>query len=259
MNSVIGWVGGKRLLRKAILPRIPKHDTYCEPFAGAAWILFAKSRDHKEWQATKGQKYREILNDINGELVNFWRHVKHHPAALKAELDRLLASRELFHEFLDSASRTDLERAVRFYYVLACSYGSLSSTFAVRGHLTMLPIRRVGKLEAASERLRDVIIERLDFEAVIRKYDRPATFFYIDPPYYEREMLYERDKVAAFDQHEELAKLLREVQGKWLLSYNDHPAIRELYKGFTIDVVNTRYSVSGTNRESSEILIRNYE
>ena len=65
MNSVIGWVGGKRLLRKAILPLIPKHDTYCEPFAGAAWILFAKSRDHKEWQATKGQKYREILNDIN--------------------------------------------------------------------------------------------------------------------------------------------------------------------------------------------------
>ncbi len=58
--------------------------------------------------------------------------------------------------------------------------------------------------------------------------------------------------------HERLRDVLKGVKGRWLLSYDDCPEVRELYKGFTIDVVNTRYSVSGTNRVSSEILIRNY-
>ena len=258
MNSVIGWVGGKRLLRKAILPLIPKHDIYCEPFAGAAWILFGKSENHKDWQVSKAKKYREVLNDINGELINFWRHVKYHPAALKAEMDRFIASRELFADFLKIIPRTDLERAVHFYYKLACSYGSLSQTFAVRGHRTMLPLRRVGKLAKASERLKDVVIERLDCEAVIRKYDREHSFFYIDPPYFECEKLYERDATEAFSQHEELCELLRSVNGKWLLSYNNHPYIRKLYKDFRIDEVQTLYSVSGTTKPKTEILIRNY-
>lgn len=259
MNSIIGWVGGKRLLRKVIIPLIPKHNVYCEPFGGAAWILFGKSYDHKDWQLSKKHKYREVLNDINGELINFWKHVKYHPDALKAEIDQFMASRELFAEFLDFKPRTDLERALVFYYKLACSFGSLSKTFAIRGHRSMLPIRNGDKLKEASERLQDVVIERLDYEKLIRKYDSERAFFYIDPPYYECEDLYERDSADSFSEHEQLCELLKTIKGKWLLSYNDHPFIHKLYEGFKIENVQTMYSLSGNTSPKTEIIIRNYE
>jgi DNA adenine methylase len=258
MNSIIGWVGGKRLLRKVIVPLIPKHNTYCEPFGGAAWILFGKSEDHKVWQVSKKHKYREVLNDINGELINFWRHVKYHPDAFKTEVEQFMASRELFTEFLNMKPRTDFERAMVFYYKLACSFGSLSKTFAVRGHRSMLPIRNGDKLQQAADRLKDVVIEKLSFDAVINKYDNPRSFFYIDPPYYEHENLYERDLADCFDEHEELNQLLKSIKGKWLLSYNDHPYIRKLYKDFLIENVETLYSLSGASKPKTEIIIRNY-
>ncbi len=258
MNSVIGWVGGKRLLRKVIVPLIPKHNVYCEPFGGAAWILFGKSEDHKVWQVSKKHKYREVLNDINGELINFWKHVKYHPDAFKTEVEQYMASRELFSEFLEIKPRTDFERAMVFYYKLACSFGSLSKTFAVRGHRSMLPLRNGDKLEKAAERLKDVIIERLDFEKLIMKYDSIRSFFYIDPPYYEHEDLYKRDATESFDGHVELFELLKTIKGKWLLSYNDHPFIHNLYKDYRIEKVETLYSLSGNTKPKTEIIIRNY-
>jgi len=86
MNSIISWVGGKRLLRKKILPLIPKHDIYCEVFGGAAWILFGKSPNKEDWQLSKKSRYTEVYNDINGDLVNFWRYIKQHPEAFVTEL-----------------------------------------------------------------------------------------------------------------------------------------------------------------------------
>ena len=258
MNSIIGWVGGKRLLRKAILPLIPKHNVYCEVFGGAAWILFGKSNNPQDWIISKKHKYREILNDLNGELINFWKHIKYHPDAFKTEVEQYMASRELFTDFRTIEPRTDFERAMVFYYKLACSFGSLSQTFAVRGHNSMLPIRNGDKLEKASERLKDVIIEKLDFDKLIKKYDGERTFFYLDPPYYEHERLYKRDAVDSFSQHKELFAILKKVKGKWLLSYNDHLYIRKLYKDFNISEVNTKYSLSGKSQSKTELIIRNY-
>ncbi len=257
MNSIIAWVGGKRLLRKSIIERMPRHDTYCEVFGGAGWVLFGKSDDPKDWRLDSRQKYREIYNDLNGDLVNFWRYIQRHPQAFTAELKRLIASRELFHEFLRSQPTTDLERAVQFYYKVACSFGSLGNTFAVRGHTSMLPLRDTEKVLKATDRLRNVIIENQDFKQLIRHYDKPGTFFYLDPPYYELESLYERDGIESFTAHDELCEQLKTIKGKWLLSYNDHPAIREMYKDYNIEELETTYSLSGQLKRKTELLIAN--
>ncbi|HPI26738.1 MAG TPA: DNA adenine methylase, partial [Candidatus Cloacimonadota bacterium] len=107
MNSIISWVGGKRILRKKILPLIPKHDIYCEVFGGAAWILFGKSANKEDWQLSKKSRYTEVYNDINGDLVNFWKYIKNHPEAFVTELNNYLIAREMFDNFMKHEPRTE--------------------------------------------------------------------------------------------------------------------------------------------------------
>jgi len=260
MNSLISWVGGKKYLRKYIIPQIPKHDLYCEVFGGAGWVLFGKSSDKNDWIIDKTKKYTEIYNDINGELVNFWKYVKHHPKAFVTELNEYIVSREIWDDFQNTTVMTEIQRAVRFYYLLGMSYGSQSHNFCIKTGKN-LPLRDLATVEKATERLKNVIIERKDFELLILKCDDKNTFFYIDPPYYKRENLYKRDDAEAFKGHELLADTLKMIKGKFLLSYNDVPYIRELYKDFNIDTVEAMYSVGGKGQKQdrySELIIKNY-
>jgi len=257
MNSIIALVGGKRLLRNKILPLIPKHDTYCEVFGGAAWVLFGKSPKREDWQITP-EKYTEVYNDINGDLVNLWKYIKYHPDVFVTELNQYLVSREMFDNFKDFEPRTELERAIKFYYRLACSYGTKSGNFTIKHGKEYMPLRKLDKAKEASSRLRDVIIERQPWEKIIAKFDHPNTFFYLDPPYYNTEHYYNRENVDAFNQHEKLAETLKQIKGKFLLSYNNNDYIKQLYDGFIIDKVDMTYSVAGHYQAKTELLIRNY-
>lgn len=258
MNSIIGWPGGKRLLAKRIVEQIPQHKTYTEVFGGAAWVLFQKSPDKKNWSPCK--EYREIYNDLNGDLVTFWRYVRRHPEAFCAELDEYIASRELFFEAIKSTPKTELERAIWFYLRLACSFSSMGETFAGRGHGKTFPLRNLEKVKAAAARFKDVIIENASYDYILKRYDGPESFFYLDPPYYGHEYLYARDGIEGFDKHEEMAEQLRGIQGKFILSYNDHPQIRALYDGFKIDEVETNYTMSAQTNSTrkTELLIKNF-
>ncbi|MDD2228825.1 MAG: DNA adenine methylase [Candidatus Cloacimonetes bacterium] len=72
MDALIGWIGGKRLLRKTIAQYVPSDITgYIEPFGGAAWMLFCKSSNKEDSQLIKKSRYTEVYNNINGDLVNF--------------------------------------------------------------------------------------------------------------------------------------------------------------------------------------------
>ena len=120
MDSFMGWIGGKRTLRKAILERFPTDEVerYIEVFGGAAWVLFAKEKQ-------AGQL--EVYNDINGDLVNLFRCVKYHCGELQREFDWLLSSREQFFDYVAQANMrglTDIQRAARFFYVVKLSFGS---------------------------------------------------------------------------------------------------------------------------------------
>ncbi|MGY0399457.1 MAG: DNA adenine methylase [Ostreibacterium sp.] len=114
------------------------------------------------------------------------------------------------------------------------------------------------ELILARKRLARCCIENLGYADVISKYDRAHTFFYIDPPYYDCEDVYGKDIFSKTD-FEQLAEQLSTIKGKFLLSMNDRLEVREIFKNFTIESEQVRYSVTlGKGNMFGEVLISNY-
>ena len=256
-KCLINWVGGKRLLRKTIAPLIPKDiKSYIEPFGGGGWVLFYKDR----WADL------EIYNDLDGRLVNLFRIVKYHPNAFKEEYKYLLGSRDMFFQFLNGTFITDIQKAVQFYFIITRSFGGKGSSFGTvkksSGGASKSQKNVLDKIDAIHERLDKVMIENRDFETLIKQYDFEDAFFYCDPPY-SQGCGYNVTSTKDFD-HERLREVLGNIKGRFLLSYDDSPKIRELYKGFEmieverLNGINNRSDVENRKKIFRELLIANY-
>lgn len=250
MNSLIKWVGGKRLLRKQILKEFPQEMTcYVEVFGGAAWILFAREK-HAEV---------EVYNDVNHNLVNLFRCVKYHADALHEELQWVLVSKEQFEqakEDVNNPNLTDIQRAARFFILVKCSFGAKLQDFS--GKRVSLS-NTVENLAMFRERLKSTIIEQMDFEKLVALYDRKGTLFYADPPYYKSEGYYAESFPDA--DHIRLKECLDRVQGKFILTYNDCPFIRELYQDYRIIPIERQSNITASTVQKSykEIIIKNFD
>jgi DNA adenine methylase len=252
MKGPIPYVGGKNRFITKILPLLPKHITYVEPFAGGAQILFQKPISKVE-----------VLNDLDGELVNFYRVCQSHHEELLRYMRYLVVSRDWYKQLQKTPpeSLTDIQRASRYFFLQKTSYGGRAANQSYAAHVLQAPNftrERLAELIAAThDRLGRVQIESLPYEKVIRKYDRPTTFFYIDPPYYGVKGLYRFDFEHA--QFEQLAEQLRAIKGKFLLSVNDRPEVRKLFADFQIESFSISYSLQpGAGRRYQELLIKNY-
>lgn len=252
MESFIGWIGGKRLLRKEIISRFPAPvpGRYIEVFGGAGWVLFGKEKH-------SGQL--EVFNDIDGNLVNLYRCVKYHCGELQRELEWMLSSREVFFsckEQLDIRGLTDIQRAARFFYVVKISFGNDRRTFATNTKTIDNTILRLNEIQA---RLKGVVIENRDFSDLIKVYDRKDALFYLDPPYMDAEKHY--DHAFSIADHHRLRSVLGTIKGRFILSYNDNPSIRKIYDGFHIEGIsrnNTLAANSDNKQQYPEVLIQNY-
>lgn len=250
-------MGGKSLLANKIINKIPEHKCYVEVFAGAAWMLFKKDENTSDV---------EIINDINLDLITLYRVVKHHLEEFIRYFKWVLVSRDEFYRFRKEVpeSLTDIQRAVRFYYLLKLGYAarikdpSFSIATTSRPRLNLLRIEE--ELSAVHLRLARVYIENRSFTEVFARFDKPDTFFYIDPPYYGCEDYYGE---GIFDRTDfvKLRDILASISGKFILSINDVDYIRELFKGFHIETVATYYSAGGANKKKhvNELLVMNYK
>lgn len=252
-KSFFGWVGGKSQLTSTILPLIPEHKHYVEVFAGAAWLLFRKPPSKSE-----------IINDINGDLICLYRVVQNHLDEFVRYFRWALISREEFERLktVPADTLTDIQRAARFYFLVRSSFGakimnpSFGITATQRPRLNLLRIEE--DLSEAHLRLSQVFIENRPYGQVIKQADREATFFYIDPPYWDCEDVYGKGIFSKAD-FTTLRDQLAKVKGKWLVSINDVPEIRTLFKGYQIKRVATKYSISsGKSQQVHELLIANY-
>lgn len=183
MIGPLSYIGGKRALAKQIIALFPKHTTYAEVFAGGAQVLF-----HKEPSPV------EMLNDLDGEIVNFFRVCQQHYEELIRYLRFMVVSRQ-WHELLkatDPAGLTDVQRAARYLYLLKNTYASLVLRLNYKCHVVQPPgfnpERMPELIEETHARLARVQIECLPYEEVLRHFDRPQTLFYLDPPYYARKL-----------------------------------------------------------------------
>lgn len=248
-----GWIGGKSQLARRIIADIPEHTCYCEVFVGAAWILFKKPESPVE-----------IINDYSSDVANLYRVIRYHLNEFVAQFRWVLPSREEWQRQLkaEPSTLTDIQRAARFYYLQKLSFGGKvkGRTFgtATTHHprINILGLER--EVSDAHQRLAHVMIENLDFEECIKRYDREHTFFYLDPPYFGVEDYYGDDLFSRAD-FERLANVLKSIKGKFMLSINDKPEIRELFGSFKIDVAEVVYSCSkGARPKVGELLIKNY-
>lgn len=247
MNSFIGWIGGKRSLRERIIEEFPQNfNKYVEVFGGAGWVLFAREKHGKE----------EIFNDINSNLINLYRCVKYHAEELQKELEFILVSREQFLDYKEQIAirgLTDIQRAARYFILIKESFGCKMSEFSQRGINLM---KASDYLFEIQKRLKQVTIENESYEKIIKRYDKKDTLFYLDPPYFGTERYYKTDFKT---EHNNLANILKNIKGKFLLSYNDCEEIRELYKDFSILELERKNNLSSEKEAIyKELLIKNF-
>ena len=250
------YIGGKRQLAKRLVSLINsiEHTAYAEAFVGMGGVFLRRDRKPKA----------EIINDWSEDVATFFRVVQHHYVAFLDMLRFQVTSRAGFEKLLaqEPGSLTDLQRSARFLYLQRLAFGGRvqGKTFGVVvDGPARFDVTKLGPMiEAVHERLSGVVVERLPWSEFIRRYDRAATLFYLDPPYYGSEADYGRD---LFDrsQFELMAEQLRGIAGRFVLSLNDHPEVRRIFAGFDFREERLSYSVGGNNKAKAvgEVIITN--
>lgn len=254
VSPASAYVGGKRLLASRLVKLIEAtpHDTYAEPFCGMGGVFLRRERVPRA----------EVINDFSHDVAIFFRILQRHYPQFIETLKFQITSRTAFERLCATPPETltDLERSARFLYLQRLSYGGkvAGRTFGTQTardasfNLNTL----VPRLEALHERLAGVVIECLPYREFIKRYDKPATLLYLDPPYWGSEGYYGKEMFNR-DDFALLADQLRGIAGRFILSINDTPGAREVFKGFRIKSVETRYSVGGgkLTKPTGELII----
>ena len=251
MVGPLAYIGGKNRIANKIIEHFPSHTTYVEAFAGGAQVLF-----HKEPSQV------EVLNDLDGEIVNFFRVCQSHYAGLLRYLSFCLVSRKWFAllEAQVPESLTDIQRAARFFYLQKNAFGGLvvnrNYHYCVAQPPNFTPGTLPKLIESAHQRLEKVQIESLPFQEVLKRYDRPNSFFYLDPPYWGRKLyrlnFEERDFI-------QLEEILQSINGKFILSLNDVPEVRKMFRNYNLREIRFHYSAQKQKgKQYRELLIANF-
>ena len=286
IKTPVSRVGNKSAILHILYALFPlKYGRFIDVFGGSGSVLLGKPTVDAF----------EVYNDFDRNLVNLFRCMKERTMATIRELGfcnlnsredfiaiRRFFEHEQFHDkYLSEELKLteimlpppeaaelkelrlritddyDVRRAAMFLKLLRNSYSSSGKSFASQPFDIRKLFGLIGELE---NRMANVVVENQDFETLIRHYDRPDAFFYADPPYLSTEDMYE----VGFgrDDHVRLRKTLGEIKGKFLLSYNDCPEIRELYEGFAIFDFSRAHSMAQryeAGKEFKELLIANYD
>ena len=253
------WMGGKRNLAKRICAIIDATPctAYAEPFVGMGGIFLRRS----------ARPRAEIINDKGKDIANLFRILQRHYPQFLDTLRFQLTTRAEFNRLVDTnpETLTDLERAARFLYLQRTAFGGKISgrNFGVvtdrpgRFNLTTLE----PMLEDLHSRLAGVIIECLDWAAFIPRYDREGTLFYLDPPYWGCEGDYGRTLFSR-DDFARMAEVLGALKGRFIMSINDVPEIRQIFGAFHMAEVRTSYTISRTGNDEAgaraELLVSNW-
>jgi DNA adenine methylase len=235
---VFGWYGGKFNHLNWLLPLLPPCHHYCEPFAGSAAVLL--NRDPSSV---------ETYNDIDGDVVNFFRVLRNQKERLIEAIGLTPFSREEFSKAVTAPERriSNLERARRFFVRARQVRTGLAQTASLgrwanckntsRAGMSGVVSRWLGSVEMLpeiAERLLRVQIENRPAAEVIQLYDDPGTLFYCDPPYPHEirgdHKAYGYEMTDA--EHQELARLLSQIKGKAAVSGYRCDLMDALYQGW---------------------------
>ncbi len=245
-SSFFPRVGGKSRLATRIVRMIPNHDTYVEPFIGGGSVFFKKEPARVE-----------VINDKDKRIYYLYKDMQ--TVGHRVHEMNFRCSRKIFEEARTSKSKEPFLRLHQNLIVTKQSFGATTTVYmgpksCKLGKGKSTNIKKSGW--RYKERLKEVIIRNQDWQKVTRKYDTPHTFFYFDPPYMTVKGKWGYKSMNPV----EIAKVLKKLKGKWLLSYENTPKMRKLFtaRKYKITTIPHTYELSGQRQKVSEILIRNY-
>ncbi len=249
-RSILNYMGSKSQVARKIIAAFPEHKTFVDVFGGSGCITF-----------TKPHSGIEIYNDFDNETHNLFKIFREQPEVLAALIAAAPRSRKHFNELkhLKPDLLGNVEKAFRTLYLASNGFtcGQRRSQY--------FPVCRTAKprwktfdltaeIYRWSERFSCITIENLDFANLIDRYDHSDAFFFCDPPYPTLEHYYRT--TFKMEDHARLAKSLRNIKGKALLTLPNFPIVLELYQNFTeMRPLSIRYSASGKRTMGDEILI----
>lgn len=233
-RPALRYFGGKFRLANWIIEEMPAHICYVEPFGGAMGVMLRKP-----------PAVFEIYNDLDGEVVNFFKMLREQPD----ELLRLIAltpySREEQRQAFEEEEISDIERARRLYVRCWQSHGGGRTQWRTgwryqvsvkRGRSQIDDWNMTDHLWPIINRIKKIQIEHADAIDVIKRFDRPDTLFYIDPPYLQSERSHVWAKAYQYeigdDYHLKLGETLNNVKGMAMISGKPSPVYDELFKGW---------------------------
>ncbi len=259
-----GWYGGKFSHLNWLLPLLPPATHYCEPFGGSAAVLL--NRDPSPV---------ETYNDLDGEMVNFFRVLRDHKDALIEAIGLTPFSRKEFEQSISAslASVSDLERARRFYIRARQVRTGLAQTassgrwahcrLTSRAGMAGAVSRWLGSVEALPEIAQRLLRVQIEHDAainVIWRYDSEETLFYCDPPYPHRTRgdsnAYQYEMTDA--EHVELADVLNRVKGRVALSGYHCDLLDQLYRDWMVIEAPPK-KIHSVKTERTEVLWVNYD
>jgi DNA adenine methylase len=263
---VFGWYGGKFSHLDWLLPLLPVCHHYCEPFSGSGAVLLNRNPSPVE-----------TYNDIDGDVVNFFRVLRDHNEELIRAIALTPFSREEYHQAIYGSTEeiSHVERARRFYIKARQTRTGLAQTASLgrwanckdtsRAGMSGVVSRWLGGVDALddiAQRLIRVQIENRPAVDIIRLYDSPQTLFYCDPPYLHstrgdaKAYGFEMDE----DQHREFADAVNTCKGMVAVSGYDHPLMDELFKpNHWFKTQGPDKTIHSTKGKRSEVIWTNYE
>lgn len=258
--TLFPYFGGKFYLVNKLVSIFPQHKMYVEPFCGSAVILLNKK-----------PSFVEVINDKDDDIVNLFNVVKYKPEEFYEQFRYTFTARTTFYALkkADPSQMSDVQRAFRFIYIQKHVVNSIQkrSAFKTGRHTKQgLSYKNIKTLiDLTYERIKDVRIENLDYKEVFRCYDAPRNFFYLDPPYQEntgtgRKCEYKHN--FSLDDFRDLKRCCEDMKGKFLMSINDTPFIRKLFKDFNISTIAHTWGTKsrvGSNNSVEELLVSNYD
>ena len=262
LKSGINRVGGKAYLSQWLCSFLPEHTLYCEPFAGGAKLFFAKK-----------PSLVEILNDLDNNLVNLYRCIQN--AEKRQKLINILNetpySRSVFQnwKYGDEMTLNDIEKAGRYFFLCKASFagdverGGFGIPSKGTGRNPARTFRTaIDSLDIIADRLKNVVIECLDYSDCIQRYDSPNTLFYVDPPYLNTEDYYGKGCFTLEDHHK-LAELLHNIKGHAMITHYSNELYNSLYKGWNLceyqSFKNSHKSEGEEKPKTVEVLYCNFE
>lgn len=238
-----GRIGGKSRLKKRIVDVFPENYTdliYVEPFFGAGSVFFYKEPSE-----------HEVINDLDKDIYTLLTGFKKYSGDKISKDINGNYNKEIFLKVKDMNPKTNYGKFIRILLLTRLSFFDLGKTY---GNVEAISSNFKDKYNT---RLKNTIILNKDYIEVIKKYDSPNTFFYLDPPYTMADKSYYKEY---YINPNELHDLLKNLKGQFLLSYDNNKDIKKIFKDFDIKNITTTYSATTgmPARQVKEILIKNY-